>query len=154
MKRNLVETVLGGAVLVIAIMFVFFVMRTADVEKITGYEVKAAFLKVGGLNKGSDVRINGIKIGNVTSSVLDLDTYDAVVTMSIDNTVKIPTDSVASIGSLGILGGKYLRLQPGASKTAIAAGGTITNIKDFRSLEDQVGEIIFLATGGDGQTEQ
>jgi len=85
---------------------------------------------------------------------LDLNTYDAVVTMSIDNTVKIPDDTVASIGSLGILGGKYLRLQPGASKTVIAAGGTITNIKDFRSLEDQVGEIIFLATGGSGQTEQ
>jgi len=148
MKRNLVETVLGGVVLVIAVMFVLFVMRTANVEKVSGYEISASFLKVGGLSEGSDVRINGIKVGTVTSSTLDLETYDAVVIMSIDRSVKIPEDTEASVGSLGILGGKYLRLEPGASKKFVEAGGTLTKIKDYKSLEDQVGEIIFLATGG------
>ncbi|MBT5013921.1 MAG: outer membrane lipid asymmetry maintenance protein MlaD, partial [Rhodospirillaceae bacterium] len=56
---------------------------------------------------------------------------------------------VASIASEGMLGGKYVRLEPGVEKTYIEDGGSITKTKDFRSLEDQVGEIIFLATGGD-----
>ncbi|MFQ5765006.1 MAG: hypothetical protein ACE5GT_08765 [Rhodospirillales bacterium] len=36
----------------------------------------------------------------------------------------------------------------------IGAGSTLAKTRDFRSLEDQVGEIIFLATGGSGQGGQ
>lgn len=44
--------------------------------------------------------------------------------------------------------GKYVSLEPGRAKTTIEAGGKILKTRDFRSLEDQVGGIIFLATGG------
>ncbi len=47
------------------------------------------------------------------------------------------------------LGGKYVRIEAGAEKTYVQPGGAIAKTKDFRSLEDRVGEIIFLATGGD-----
>ena len=80
---------------------------------------------------------------------LDPATFDAVVNMSITPEVKVPTDSVASISSEGILGGKYVRLEPGGEKSYLADGASLKKTKDFRSLEDQVGEIIFLATGGD-----
>lgn len=146
--RNAIETVLGGVVLVVAAMFVYFAYTTAEVQAIRGYEVNAAFYKIGGLNKGSDVRVNGIKVGNVSEQGLDPDTFDAVVKMSIASDIKLPTDTVASIASEGMLGGKYVRLEPGVAKTYIEDGGAITKTKDFRSLEDQVGEIIFLATGG------
>ena len=72
----------------------------------------------------------------------------AVVVMSIVADIKLPTDIVASIGSEGIVGSKYVRLEPGVEKTFIEAGGAISQTKDFRSLEDKVGEIIFLTTGG------
>jgi len=74
--------------------------------------------------------------------------------MSIATEVKLPADTIAGIASEGLLGDKYVRLEPGPQKTYLAAGATITKTKDFRSLEDQVGEIIFLATGGaDGGTK-
>ncbi|MEK9754069.1 MAG: MlaD family protein [Rhodospirillaceae bacterium] len=148
MGRNAVETVLGAVVLVVAGMFVFFAYGTAQVKGVSGYELRAKFLKVGGLTAGSDVRINGIKVGTVTSSELDAKTFEAVVVMSIAPEVKLPDDSSAGIGSEGIVGGKYVRLEPGASKALLAPGGVIKKTKDYRSLEDQVGEIIFLATGG------
>lgn len=148
MGRNAVETVLGAVVLLVAGMFVFFAYDGAQVKGVSGYEVRAKFFKVGGLTAGSDVRINGIKVGTVTTSELDIKTFDAVVVMSIAPEVKLPDDSVAGIGSEGIVGGKYVRLEPGASKTVIAPGGLLKKTKDYRSLEDQVGEIIFLATGG------
>lgn len=148
MGRNAIETVLGAVVLVVAGMFVFFAYNTAQVKAVNGYAVSAAFYKVGGLSTGSDVRINGIKVGTVTARRLDSETYDAVVDMSISSDVKLPTDTAAAIGSEGILGGMYVRLEPGREKSYIESGGSITKTRDFRSLEDQVGEIIFLATGG------
>jgi phospholipid/cholesterol/gamma-HCH transport system substrate-binding protein len=148
MGRNAVETILGAVVLMVAGMFVFFAYDTAQVKKIGGYEVSANFFKVGGLTTGSDVRISGIKVGTVSSSRLDAATFEAVVVMSIAAEVKLPIDTIVGIGSEGIVGGKYVRLEPGSSEKFVAAGGQLKKIKDYRSLEDQVGEIIFLASGG------
>lgn len=149
MGRNAVETVLGAVVLLAAAVFVQFAYSTAEVKAVEGYRVSAVFYKIGGLGKGSDVRINGIKVGTVVGHNLNSDTYDAVVKMTITPEIKLPTDTVAIIASEGMMGDKYVRLEPGSAKTYIDAGGKITKTKDFRSLEDQVGEIIFLATGGD-----
>jgi phospholipid/cholesterol/gamma-HCH transport system substrate-binding protein len=135
----------------VAALFVYYASNTAQVSKVTGYELTARFFKVGGLAEGSDVRISGIKIGSVIDNRLDPVTFDAVVTMSIRTDIKLPTDTVAAIASSGMLGDKYLQLLPGTEPTILAAGANIAQTKDFRSLEDQVGEIIFLATGGDGK---
>ncbi len=148
MRKNAVETILGGVVLIVAVIFLTFALNTAQVKAVVGYNVSAAFLKVGGLTNGSDVRVNGIKVGTVNDLQLDPETFDAVVSMSIREDVAIPTDSVAGIGSSGIIGGKFVSIQPGGAKEVLPDGGKITRTKDFKSLEDQVGEIIFLATGG------
>lgn len=151
MGKSLLETVMGLVVLLVAIGFLFTAVKTAQISAVEGYEVEAAFLKIGGLQKGSDVRMNGIKIGTVQDSRLDPVTYDAVVSMSIRPDLKLPSDTVASIVSGGLIGGKYVRLEPGADRESfLAPGGRIEVTKDFKSLEDQVGEIIFLATGGEG----
>jgi phospholipid/cholesterol/gamma-HCH transport system substrate-binding protein len=153
MSHNAIESVLGAVVVGVAGMFVFFAYETAQVKVVKGNELCASFLKIGGLDKGSDVRVNGIKVGTVTSLHLDTKTYEAVTCMNIQSDIKLPVDSEAAIGSEGVLGGKYVRLTPGVEKTFIPTGGKITKTTDFRSLEDQVGEIIFLATGGDEKKE-
>ena len=149
MGRNAIETVLGAAVLLVAGLFSYYAYNTAQIKDITGYEVSARFFKVGGLAKGSDVRISGIKVGTVTGRHLDPVSYDAVITMSISPDVTLPIDTEASIASSGMLGDKYLMLVPGQETARLKAGDAIAKTTDFRSLEDQVGEIIFLATGGD-----
>jgi phospholipid/cholesterol/gamma-HCH transport system substrate-binding protein len=153
MGRNAIETIMGAAVLLVAGLFVYFAYNTAQIKAVTGYEVSARFFKVGGLSKGSDVRISGIKVGTVIDTRLDPQTYDAVVVMSISPTVKLSTDTSATIASSGMLGDKYVMLMPGKETAHLDVGGAISNTKDFRSLEDQVGEIIFLATGGDKNTD-
>ncbi len=146
MKRNPIETVLGAVVLLIAGMFLAFAYSTADIQAITGYSVSANFLKVGGLQTGSDVRISGIRVGTVTKQSLDPETFQAKVTMSISGTVKLPEDTEAAIVSDGLLGGKYVNLIPGKAPQIVADGGKIGKTRDFQSVEDLVGEIIFLAT--------
>lgn len=146
MRRNAVETVLGAVVLIVAGLFVYFAYSTAEVRAKPGYVVTAAFLNLGGLSNGSDVRISGVKVGTVTGLRLDPKTFDALLTMTVSNDIELPADTVASVSSSSPLGGKYLRLTPGTSSEIIKPGGAISETRAFRSLEDQVGEIIFLAT--------
>ncbi len=148
MGRNIMETALGGVVLLIAVGFIIFAFRTAEFAPTAGNEVTARFLKVGGLEPGSDVRISGVKVGTVTGRRLDLETFEAIVTLTVAPTVRLPMDTEAIITNDGLLGGKYLRLVPGTAEETVTAGGELFNTRDFRSLEDTVSEIIFLATGG------
>ncbi|MGB0750097.1 MAG: MlaD family protein [Magnetospiraceae bacterium] len=147
MSRSAVETVMGGVVLAVTAVFLVVAYDAAQVSTDKGYALNANFFKVGGLSKGADVRIHGIKVGSVISQELDPITFDAKVTMNIDSKVKLPTDTVAVVASDGLLGGKFVSLEPGDEKDRIPPGGLIAETKDFRSLEDLVGEIIFLATG-------
>lgn len=147
--RNVVETVLGAVVLIVAALFVYLFYQSTQIRAVEGYRLTATFASIGGLNKGSDVRISGIKVGTVVDQSLDPKTYNAVVTLSVASHVKLPVDTVAAIANEGILGGKYVRLEPGRERETLPPGGAIRKSKDYRSLEDQVGEIIFLATGGE-----
>ena len=151
MGRNAVGTFLGAVVFLVVGMFVFFAYGSARVKGTSSYEISADFFKIGGLTAGSDSRINGIKVGTVSLNWLDPETFDAVVEMSIAPEIKLPTDSLAGIGSEGNVGGKYVRLKLENGDTFFAPGGTPKKTKHYRSLDDQVGEIIFLATGGPGK---
>lgn len=146
MGRNLIETIMGGVVLLVAGFFLVFAYRHADLGEVEGYTLQAQFASVGGLEVGSDVRINGIKVGTVTGHSLDPATYNAVVQMSIMPSIRLPADTVATIATEGLLGGKFIKIEPGRQAERIADGGTITQTKDFKSIEEMVGELIFLAT--------
>lgn len=151
MRRNLIETVMGAVVLLVGIVFLYFAYAMVGVQRASGYTLKASFGSVGGLTVGSDVRVSGVKVGTVTDRSLDSASYAALISMSIDEGLRLPADSIAEIASEGPLGGRYVRLVPGSASQTLAAGGTIRETRGFRSLEDQVGEIIFLATGKSDQ---
>jgi phospholipid/cholesterol/gamma-HCH transport system substrate-binding protein len=146
MGRNAIETVIGALVLVVAALFLWVAYDATRLNIVPGYRVSAGFSQLGGLPSGSDVQIGGIKVGSVTERRLDPATFDAVVVMTIDNGIRLPADTIATIASEGILGGKFVRLLPGKSSEIIPPDGRITQTRPYRSLEDQVGEIIFLAT--------
>jgi len=146
MKRSLVETFLGGLVVVVAVGFLVFALQATEVGAVDGYGLKARFLKVGGLEVGSDVRISGVKVGTVTDRQLDTASFEAVVLFTVRSDLQLPADTQAAVTSEGLLGNKYLRLIPGSAKDVIAPGGEVTQTRDYRTLEDTVSEIIFLAT--------
>jgi phospholipid/cholesterol/gamma-HCH transport system substrate-binding protein len=151
MNRNAVETVMGAVVLVVAAVFLFFAYTTSQVRAVSGYEVTARFDRVEGLRDGGDVRISGIRVGSIVSQTLDPKTYLAVVRMSIDPSIKLPTDSVATIASSGLLGDKYLSIVPGAEDEFIKPGGEITHTTPPISLESLIGQFIY---GQGGQQKQ
>ena len=147
MQRNVLETLIGAIVLGVAITFLVFGLGSARRTEDGGYDVNARFLQVGGLEAGSDVRINGIKVGTVVSRTLDPKSFEAVVRLSIRSGVNIPTDSEVAIAGDGLLGDKYVRLIPGQSSASLKPGEFLAKSRDYKSLEDTVAEIIYLATG-------
>ena len=143
MGGNLIETLVGAFVLVVAIAFVIFAVSRTDVGAVQGYEVVANFDRIDGLNVGADVRLSGIKVGTVIEQTLDTETYFAVVRMSIDPAVRLPTDSSAAIISDGLLGGKFMALTPGADEDMIEPGGEIRYTQASISIEQLIGKFVF-----------
>ena len=146
MNKKPVETIMGIVVIFVAAFFLYFAYQVSDLQVVKGYDINARFLKVGGLNVGSDVRINGIKVGTVIAQNLDPEDYVADVKLSISSNIQLPKDSVVSIVSDGLVGYKFIKIEPGKSKEFLQNGDTVANTKDFKTLEDMVGEIIFMVT--------
>jgi phospholipid/cholesterol/gamma-HCH transport system substrate-binding protein len=153
MRKKPVETIMGLVVLIIALLFLGFAYRVSDLQVVKGYTVKAEFLKVGGLSTGSDVRINGIKVGTVTAQQLNNEDYTVNVIMSIGSDVKLPKDSVATIVGDGLMGDKFVKIEPGKEKEYLQEGDTFAKTKDFKTLEDMVGEVIFMVTDSGNKNE-
>jgi phospholipid/cholesterol/gamma-HCH transport system substrate-binding protein len=145
MGRTFVETIMGLVVVLVAMIFLIFAWKQADLGAIEGYRLKANFPSIGGLPNGSDVRVNGIKIGSVLSQHIDPVTFEAIVEMSISPQIHLPSDTIASIDSDGLMGGKFVKIEPGHQSDRIDQNGIITHTKGTQSLEELVGKIIFLA---------
>lgn len=147
MNKKPVETIMGIVVLAVATLFMAFAYNVSDLQVVKGYEIGARFLKVGGLNTGADVRINGVKIGTVLSQKINPEDYMVDVRMSISPEIALPEDSVISVAGDGLMGDKFIKIEPGKSEETISPGAIASNTKDAKSLEDMVGEIIFMVTG-------
>ena len=148
MTGNVIETVMGAVVLVVASLFLFFAYTTSQVRAVQGYQLTAQFERVDGIRDGSDVRIAGVKVGTVLSESLDPKTFLATLRMSIDPAYKLPDDTVAEIVSPSLLGDKYMALVPGGSEQMIAPGGQIKYTQSPVSLENLIGQMIFSSPSG------
>ena len=143
MFRNYVETLLGAAVLAVALGFLAWAYGRSDAGDPGGYTLRAKFDRVDGLETGGDVRISGIKVGRVLAQELDPATFRAQVTFSVRNGIELPADSSAAIVSSGLLGGKYLSVAPGGDDRILADGGEINLTQSSVNLEDLIGRYIF-----------
>ncbi|MDR6770202.1 outer membrane lipid asymmetry maintenance protein MlaD [Azospirillum sp. BE72] len=158
MRRNVIETVLGGVVLAVAAVFLAFAYKSADLRKVQGYDITANFTSITGLQGGADVRISGVKVGTVTGLSLDPTSYQAVVHLSVDNSVKLPKDTAAVIASESLLGGKFLSLEPGGDPDMIKPNGKIEFTQSTPGLEQLLGQVIFslqsMSKPGDSSSGQ
>lgn len=144
MKRNIIETVMGGVVLLVAAFFVVFAFSSSGVQTTGGgYQVRAIFDDASGLVPGTEVRLAGVKVGTVLSQELDPETYFAVVVMTIDQSVSLPKDTSARVVPEGVLGGNLVQLQPGGDEAFIEPDGVISNTQGALNLVDLVGRFVF-----------
>jgi phospholipid/cholesterol/gamma-HCH transport system substrate-binding protein len=143
MQRNIIETLVGALVLGIAIAFAWFGFRLTGGSGSGGYEVTAQFERIDGISVGSDVRMSGIKIGTVTAAALNPQTFFAETRFRIDRIVQLPEDSVAEIGSDGLLGARFVNLVPGNADETVKPGGRLRQTQAPVDLMALLGKYIF-----------
>lgn len=157
MRRNVIETIMGAAVILVAVIFVVFAFSSTGVDTVNGYQVTASFDNAQGVKSGTDVRMSGVKIGSVVDQRLNPQTYFAEVTMSIDQTIELPSDTSARIVPEGLLGGNYVNLEPGGAQEMIPQGGRIQYTQGAVNLIDMIGRLMFSGgqnAGGAGGGQQ
>ena len=149
MQRSMLETLMGAVVLMSALAFLSLAYEAADLRGSDGYEIEAEFGATGGLSVGDDVRVSGIKVGQIVRQELDPATYVARIVIALDPQIRIPADSSARITEASLLGGNYLELMPGADLEMLQPGDVIYDTRDPVSLTDLLGKAVFAA-GSDG----
>jgi phospholipid/cholesterol/gamma-HCH transport system substrate-binding protein len=127
-SSTLIETLVGAAVVVIAAGFFAYASKTAGVggSVVQGYKVIAEFDNAEGVNVGTDVRLAGVKIGTVTGQSLNPENYMARVEMTLDPAISLSDDTAAKVTSEGLLGGKFIAIDPGGSEVKLAEGSVMT----------------------------
>lgn len=105
------------------------------------YKVYARYNRTDGLLVGDVVRLAGMDIGRVVHAKLDKD-FKAILTLELNDSIKIPDDSSAAIVSSGIMGNKYIEIEPGGSEDSLTEGSEFAYTQDAMVLEELIERII------------
>jgi phospholipid/cholesterol/gamma-HCH transport system substrate-binding protein len=144
MNKYFVETLTGALVLLISIWCLYFFMSKTGqgVQLDKHYDVFANFQQADGVVVGTPVRIAGVKVGVVAGIKLDQSTYLAKTSISIDQGVNIPNDSSVKIVSTGLIGDKYLSIDPGASSDPLVDNDEIKYTQSSVNFESLIGKAL------------
>ena len=147
MRQSVIETLAGILVLVIAAGFFMFAYNRSNIlTSNTSYKLLANFQNIDGIFKGSEIKLAGIKIGVVDDISIDNNTYYALLKLSIDNKIAIPRDSSAIISTSGLLGGKYININPGSDEEMFIDGGKIKFTQSALNIEDLISKLMYALT--------
>lgn len=142
-KGRTFETVVGFAVLIVAVLFFHYVYTKTGWQGLDTYTLTAKFDKADGLSEGGDVKISGIKVGKIISTEVDPSSFFAVIKFYVSKEIKLPKDTNASVASDGLFGGKYLSLTPGGEDEMLKEGEEIENTTGPINLESLIGKFVF-----------
>ena len=139
------ETAVGIFVLIGLLCVAYLTIKLGRMELISdqGYQVTARFNSVSGLRVGADVELAGVPVGRVTAITLDPQRAQAVVALRLPENLRLPSDTIASIKTSGLIGDKFVSLSPGGSETLLNHGGEIEDTESAVDLESLIGKIAF-----------
>lgn len=142
MSKERLELVVGVFVLIGIACLTYLSVKLGKLELIGGghYLVDAEFHSASGLKPGATVEIAGVEVGRIKSIGLAEDR--AVVTLAVDDGVKLYDDTIASVKTRGIIGEKFLALSPGGGGTALKPGDKIRETESGLDLEELVSQYV------------
>ena len=145
MKKYSLETAVGLFVVAGLICVGYMTVKLGKVSLFgeETYPLKARFASVSGLRVGSPVEIYGIEVGNVTHLGIDAERQMGVVDMTINKGLKVYDDAAATIKTAGLIGDKYVKIDPGGAGTVLKTGGVITQTSVPADIEDLIGKYAF-----------
>lgn len=143
MRSNILEAITGAFVIAAAGFFFHYAYKASGTAPTYGYAVNAQFDRIDGLIVGNDVKMSGVKVGDVSRITLDPKTFMAVVELSLDDSVKLPIDTSAQIVSESLMGGKYIALVPGGDDVNLKPGEQIIYTQSSMNFENLIGKFLF-----------
>ena len=143
-KRINIEFSLGLLILIISITCFFYYSNKIDIfNNDEALKINSSFFDIGNINIGNDVKINGVKVGEVSNIALNQKNFMAIITTSIEENIKIPNDSVFKISNNGFIGSPYVEIQLGNSFESLNNNDYSINNIDAVSLEEIINNFIF-----------
>jgi len=145
MKKGTIEIIVGLFMLCGFGSFGYLALRLGEVPWLTAgdtYLLKAEFNNVAGVKKGASVQVAGVEVGSVEQISLNRDQF-AVLTMRLENEVKVPIDSIASVKSQGIIGDKYIQISLGGDEELFREGEIVTETESAVDIESLISKFAF-----------
>ena len=138
------EVAVGFFVMIGLVCVAYLTIKLGRMEVFNsqGYVLTASFNSVSGLRPGAEVEIAGVRVGRVKSIHLN-DKQRAIVEMQLDDNVHLTDDVIASVKTSGLIGDKYINLEPGGSGEPLKNGDEITDTESAVDIESLISKYVF-----------
>ena len=145
MKKINKEIFLGVIIILISLVIFINLFNSYNSNKLNNvsFSLNSDFNNVGSLSVGNDIKIHGVKVGEVANISINPELLVANVIIEFDNFYKIPSDSIFTITSNGLMGGSYIDIKIGSSELIFTENETTKYNIDAISIENIISDIIF-----------
>ena len=146
MKKYAMETAVGIFVVIGLFCVGYMTVKLGNVGLLgdDSYSLFARFTSVSGLRTGSSIQMLGIEIGRVDTLTMDQENQMAVVEFRINKGIMIYDDAIASIRTEGLIGDRYVSIDPGGgTDELLQPGGTITDTESPTDIQDLISKYAF-----------
>jgi phospholipid/cholesterol/gamma-HCH transport system substrate-binding protein len=146
MQRSKNDVWVGLFVLIGLVAVFFLALKSANLLQYSwtkDYAVTANFDNIGGLKKGAAVKSAGVVVGRVESIQFDDESYQAKVSLALQNKYAFPKDSSLKILTSGLLGEQYVGILAGADEKNLVAGDKIGSTQSAVVLENLISQFLY-----------
>ena len=145
MKKYSVETIVGIFVVIGLICVGYMTIKLGKVSLFGDdyYSLFARFSSVSGLKTGGPVEIQGIEVGRVEKMTLDTEKQTAVLELKIRNGITVYDDATASIKTAGLIGDRFVNIDPGGGGEALKSGAFISETTSPTDMEELISKYAF-----------
>jgi phospholipid/cholesterol/gamma-HCH transport system substrate-binding protein len=145
MKKYSMETVVGIFVVIGLLCVGYMTVKLGKVSLFGDdyYSIYARFGSISGLRVGNPIEIDGIEVGRVEQMSIDQEKQMAVVELKIKKGIKVYDDASISIKTAGLIGDKFIKIDPGGGGDILKPGGSITETTSPIDIEDLISKYVF-----------
>ena len=146
MNRSMIDLWVGVFVALGFAALLFLALKVGNLASFSTnqtYQVNAKFANIGGLKVRGPVKSAGVVVGRVADIRFDNESYEALVTMTLDINYQFPRDTTAKILTSGILGEQYVGLEAGGDGVMLKQGDRVRLTQSAVVLENLISQFLF-----------
>ena len=146
MNRSMIDLWVGIFVAAGFAALLFLALKVGNLATFSTnqtYQVDAKFANIGGLKVRGPVKSAGVVVGRVANIRFDTESYEAIVSMTVDVSYQFPRDTTAKILTSGILGEQYVGLEAGGDGVMLKNGDRVRLTQSAVVLENLISQFLF-----------